>query len=86
MPAGPRTVGRPHTRHLSPRFQNTPLTHTPTPTTGYRPTPRSGGLGGLGTRRFAALGPIVELTRGRHYQRDGLARAARICWGRLPRC
>ena len=35
----------------------------------------------------AALARAAALrTRGRPHQRDGLARAARICWGRLPRC
>ena len=102
VPAGPRTAGRPRTRHLARKLgildaQNTRGSHTPPPSPFFACddlTPRSSGLGGLGGRSFARVGCLprerahgmIEPTRQRPRHRDGLPRAARICGGRLPRC
>jgi len=98
VPAGPRTAGRPRTRHLARMFgfldaQNTRGSHTPPPPPIFacdRMIPRSSGLGGrssalLSVCRTKARHGIIEPTRQRPRHRDGRPRAARICGGRLPR-
>ena len=72
MPAGPRTAGRPRTRHLARKLgildaQNTWGAHTPPPSPLFACIillPRSSGLGGLGGRSFAPFG--VCCTNARH--------------------
>ena len=63
-----------------------PDTHTPhTPARMEAPALEAGALGRWASAAQTAQPAMIELTRGRPHQRDGLARA-RICGGRLPRC
>ena len=90
VPAGPRTAGRPRTRHLARKFgildaQNTRGSHTPPPSPFFacdRMIPRSSGLGGVEEKCYD---PRSCPPTGRHLLAARGGGAPGLERGRVPR-